>query len=269
MAIRIAFINGKGGCGKTTSLFHMAGVLSKAGRKVLAIDLDKQRNLTKTLLMDSEEPGQTVYDLLTGRYPAPWDDGAILGWARFRTRSNGEPKYCGVDVICGDIRLEGERRLSGTDGGAFGEDLTAFTEEKGYDYVLVDMPPSNKALNNICFRYLVDNIIVPYSSDEYSVAGYGDILDTVQAAREHNPGLNVLGIFLSRYMANCKVDRVVRDALLGFDTFIDIQIPHASDIREGRWFGRPISYYAVKSKSRTAFEALVGEVNKRAGGGRL
>ena len=28
---RIAFVNGKGGCGKTTSIFHVAGVLAKAG----------------------------------------------------------------------------------------------------------------------------------------------------------------------------------------------------------------------------------------------
>ena len=45
-AKRVAFINGKGGCGKTTSIFHVAGVLAKRGEKILVIDLDKQRNTT-------------------------------------------------------------------------------------------------------------------------------------------------------------------------------------------------------------------------------
>ena len=39
---KIGFFNSKGGCGKTTSLFHIAGVLADNGMKVLAVDLDKQ-----------------------------------------------------------------------------------------------------------------------------------------------------------------------------------------------------------------------------------
>jgi len=56
MAVKIAFINGKGGCGKSTSIFHVAGVLAKAGKKVLVIDFDKQRNTTDTLLMHAALP---------------------------------------------------------------------------------------------------------------------------------------------------------------------------------------------------------------------
>ena len=44
MVKKVAFINGKGGCGKTTSIFHVCGVLAQKGEKVLVIDLDKQRN---------------------------------------------------------------------------------------------------------------------------------------------------------------------------------------------------------------------------------
>lgn len=38
MANKVAFINGKGGCGKTTSIFHVAGVLAHKGQKVLVIE---------------------------------------------------------------------------------------------------------------------------------------------------------------------------------------------------------------------------------------
>ena len=62
MVNKIAFINGKGGCGKTTSIFHVAGVLSKNGEKVLVIDFDKQRNTSDILLLNSEYPEKTVFD---------------------------------------------------------------------------------------------------------------------------------------------------------------------------------------------------------------
>ena len=50
---RVALVNRKGGCGKTTSLFSIAGVLAgEKNKKVLAIDLDAQRNTTTTMLMN-------------------------------------------------------------------------------------------------------------------------------------------------------------------------------------------------------------------------
>jgi chromosome partitioning protein len=265
MAIKIAFINGKGGCGKTTSLFHVAGVLSKEGAKVLVIDFDKQCNATDTLLMNNRTytPGMhTSYTLLI--------DGidSTDGWfgtfdARFQTHGNAKPKYFGVTVLTGDIRLENESKLRKADAHAFGAALNIYADAFEIDYVLVDMPPSNKALNEICFGHVVDHVIVPFSSDIYSVSGYGDIMDTIQEARVINPGLNLLGVFLSRYMAHCGVDRYIREQLLSYETFIDIQIPLAADVREGVMFGRPISYYKEHSKSRTAYEALVEVIKQR------
>lgn len=67
MVKKVAFINGKGGCGKTTSIFHVCGVLAQKGEKVLVIDLDKQRNTTDTLLMNNEDrPEKTVLDFSEG-----------------------------------------------------------------------------------------------------------------------------------------------------------------------------------------------------------
>lgn len=252
MANKVAFINGKGGCGKTTSIFHVAGVLAHKGQKVLVIDLDKQRNTTDTLLMECEEEvDKTVFDYMTGKATIE----EIVRKSLFRSRGNANPKYYGVDVLPSDVRLEDEKKLRNVD---IKEDITAFIETEGYDWVLVDMPPSNKALNEICFAQIVDYVIVPFSSDIFSVSGYGDLMDTVQRAREINESLNILGIYLSRYMGNCAVDRYIKDQLEEFgDIFIDVQIPLMADVREAVMFGRPISYYKTFSKSKTAYEKLV------------
>ena len=162
-----------------------------------------------------------------------------------------------------DVDLQDEAKLADIDGEAVKDKLEKFIEEQGYTWVLVDMPPSNMTLNNICFGYIVDYAIIPFSSDIFSVQGYADIMEVMDKAREVNPTLNVLGVFLARYMSNCAVDKYIREQLLDFDTFIDIQIPLASDVRESVMFGRPISFYKLFSKSKTAYENLVEEMEKK------
>jgi len=258
MAKKIAFINGKGGCGKTTSMFHIAGVLANSGDRVLVLDFDKQRNTTDTLLMNSEMPEKTVFDVMQGAFFEQ-----ATGQALFTPIGHRNPRYFGVDCVASDIRLENEEELLKVDGARFGERLNSFVEEVGYDWVLIDMPPSNRMLNYICFGHVADYLIVPFSSDMFSVSGYGDIVETVEKARGLNPHLRTLGVYLARYMANCAVDRFIREQLMEFDTFIDIQIPLAADVREAVMYGRPISYYKESSKSRAAYEQLVEEIKKR------
>lgn len=256
---RIAFINGKGGCGKTTSIFHVAGVLAKRGEKILVIDLDKQRNTTSILLMNTEIPEKTVLDFMYGKAEAE----EVVARALFQTRGNAKPKYYGVDVIGSDIGLQNETKLLEVDGESVGKRLNEFIEKQGYTWLLIDMPPSNMALNNICFKYFVDYVIIPSSSDIFSVDGYGDVMDVLDKARKENPTLNVIGMYLARYMKQCGLDRYIREQLLSFETFIDIQIPLASDVREAVMFGRPISYYKAFSESKTAYEKLVAEMERR------
>jgi chromosome partitioning protein len=258
MANKVAFFNGKGGCGKTTSIIHVAGVLSHRGEKVLVIDFDKQRNTTDALLMENgEDKPYTVLDFMQGKATAS----EVAKKAYFRSRGNANPKYFNVDVMPADVRLENERLLKNID---VQEVLNDFVNTQGYTWVLVDMPPSNKALNEICFSQIVDFVIAPFSSDVFSVSGYGDMIDTINRAREYNEGLNILGIYLSRYMENCAVDKFIKESLEKFgNMFVDVQIPLKSDIREAVMFGRPISYYKMVSPSKTAYENLVHEMESR------
>lgn len=259
---KIAFINGKGGCAKTTSIFHIAGVLSDKGEKVLIIDFDKQRNSTDTFLMADESEydenrSKTVLDYMTGK--ADIED--VVKKSFIIGRGERKAKYRNIDVLPSDVRLENERLLKNID---IESSLNKFVEENGYTWVLIDMPPSNKTLNQICFSQIANYVIVPFSSDIFSVSGYGDLMNTVNEARELNDELHILGIYLSRYMENCAVDRYIKEQLEEFgDMFIDVQIPLRADIREAVMFGRPISYYKMFSPSKTAFEKLVNEVEHR------
>ena len=246
MVKKVAFINGKGGCGKTTSIFHVAGVLAVDGEKVLVIDLDKQRNTTDTLLMNTDKPEKSVFDFMKGTADAD----EVTKKSLFQSRANATPKYYGIDCMAASIELENEETLRNIDYSDFQDKLNEFIQTQGYAWVLVDMPPSNKAL-------------VPFSSDIYSISGYGDIMETIDDARAVNPSLNILGVYLARYMKNCAVDRFIKEQLEEFDTFIPVQIPLCADVREAVMFGRPISFYKSKSESRKAYERLTKEMIKR------
>lgn len=261
MANKIAFINGKGGCGKSTSIIHTAGVLAQQNQKVLVIDFDKQRNTTDTLLMNSKNKSDcTIFDFMQGVATAS----DVTTKSLFQVRGNSTPKYYGVDCMASDIRLKDESIIKKINSEEFGNKLNDFIKNEKYDWVLVDMPPSNEELNNICFERIVDHVIIPFSSDIFSVSGYGDIMDTIQLARELNEKLNILGIFLSKHMKNCAVDNYIKEQLKTFgEIFIDIQIPHRADIKEGVMFGRPISFFKPKSKSKVAYENLVKEIKNR------
>lgn len=56
----ITFFNNKGGVGKTTTVYHVAWMLSELGVKTIAIDLDPQSNLTSMFLCD--ERLESIYE---------------------------------------------------------------------------------------------------------------------------------------------------------------------------------------------------------------
>jgi cellulose biosynthesis protein BcsQ len=61
MAMRtITFFNNKGGVGKTTTVYHVAWMLSELGVNTIAIDLDPQSNLTSMFL--TNERLEEVYE---------------------------------------------------------------------------------------------------------------------------------------------------------------------------------------------------------------
>ena len=245
---KMAFINSKGGCGKSTGIFHFSGLLSKDGQKVLVIDFDKQRNTTFTMLLNANQPDKTVYDVMLGREP-----GEAVAKAMFKSRGNALPKYYGVDCMVSDEQLADEGKLRNIDGADFSRRLESFVEERQYDWVLVDMPPSNLKLNEICFNGVVNNLVIPFSSDLFSIQGYESMLKMIKSAKSENPKLKNLGVYLSRYMNGCGLDAYVREKMQEIypESFIDIQIPLATDVREAVFFGRPLCYYKSEKSSKS------------------
>ncbi|MDR0460287.1 MAG: ParA family protein [Nitrososphaerota archaeon] len=254
---KIAFMNSKGGVGKSTSVFQVSGVLSTMGEKVLIIDLDKQCDISYTMLRESpiEDIGFTMFDFMKGMV-SPED---VVKKTYLRTRS--KPEYLNIDVMPADVRFEHQELLTEVD---IKDSLNKFIEENNYTWVLVDMPPSNKMINEICFSQIVNYIVVPFSTDYSSVRAYGSLIETWEKAKENNPDLHFLGVYLAKHSQHVAIHRQIKEKMSSFrDMYLDVCIPDKIEIQESYTYLKPISYYRKYSSSKKAYEELVKALKKK------
>lgn len=261
---KIAFINHKGGCGKTTTLFHVAGELASRGHKVLVIDTDKQCDTTNLFLAEDEsnydpDNAKTIIDYIEGNGL----DLNMMVYKNYIRIGNKKPEYKGIDVLTADPRLENQDLVKDLRNSVDIKNYFDIEEMSyGYDYVLIDCPPSNKAVEEMVLEDIATHVITPMTCDTNAVRGYGELLNVINGARTKNPELKMLGVFLSMFTEQKKKHREYREALKQTGTFIDVQIPFSSDVVtavEDR--GQPMCYYH-KSKAREPFAQLVDVIEK-------
>ncbi len=181
MAKVIAFTNQKGGVGKTTTASAFCGGLVSKGKKVLAIDLDPQGNLSFSL--GAEDDDYTIHDVLIGK---------ISIHEAIQTTKN-------CDIIPSNILLSGlELELSfvGREY-VLREKLSAIL--KFYDYIIIDTPPALSILTINAYTACND-LIIPMTPEILSLQGISQLKDTILAVKKYyNTSLNLRGILLTKY----------------------------------------------------------------------
>jgi chromosome partitioning protein len=125
----IAFMNQKGGVGKTTSSVNVAAGLARQGRKVCLIDLDPQSHASIHLGIDATGSTRTIYQVFAG--------GRKFEDIRQQAASNLWVAPSDLDLAATEVELVD----------APGREFVLRRELERlpadmYDYVIMDCPPS-------------------------------------------------------------------------------------------------------------------------------
>src|SRR6516165_1125368 len=179
----IAFANQKGGVAKTTSTLNLGVALAEQGKRVLAVDLDPQGNLTMSQGWNPDEIDRSMFDVLVHRLPIS----EIV-------RKNE------LDVAVSSIDLAGaELALSSMIGRERALEKALLEVRENYDYVLIDTPPS-LGLLTINALVAADGVIVPVQCEYLSLRGLVQLENTLSMIRENlNPHVAIQGILATMF----------------------------------------------------------------------
>jgi chromosome partitioning protein len=216
MSTTLAVANQKGGVAKTTTVASLGAALAEQGEKVLVVDLDPQACLTFSLGIDPEDVDVSVHHVLTkGVDPSE----VIL------TTDDG------VDLLPATIELARAEADLLTRTGREHVIRGALEEVAGYDWILLDCPPSLGVLT-VAALTAADGVLVPLQCETLSHRGVGQLLDTVHDVRRFtNRDLEVWGVLPTLYDGRTNHARAVLDTISETYQLAVIEPPIPKSIR--------------------------------------
>jgi chromosome partitioning protein len=191
----ITFFNNKGGVGKTSLVYHLSWMFAETGKRVVALDLDPQANLTSAFMDENQleslwevqsgpstiyravKPLTAVGDLeepilyqVTGHLHLIPGDVALAGFEE--TLSNVWPESMGDSNLYRPFRI-----LT-----AFWQVAQLAAQQVQADLILVDVGPNLGAINR---SVLIgsDFVVIPLGADLFSLQGLKNLGPTLRSWR--------------------------------------------------------------------------------------
>lgn len=248
----IAIANQKGGVGKTTTSINLAASIAEMGKRVLAIDLDPQGNMTSGLGVDKNEVENTVYELML-------DECSI-------NESIQDTVVKGLRLIPSNVNLAGaEIELLGINDKEYILKTAVDYIRDDYDFIVIDCPPSLNMLT-VNAMTTADTVLVPIQCEYYALEGLSQLIHTINLVQERlNPNLQMEGVVFTMYDARTNLSlQVVENVKNNLNqTIYKTIIPRNVRLAEAPSHGLPINYYDARSTGAESYQLLAEEVIHR------
>jgi len=253
----LAVINQKGGVGKTTTVANLSFGLANLGKKVLAIDLDPQSNLTAHLGcfnyedisledLDSLSP-PTIYEVFKGQ----------------KTLEEVICKVKNFDLVRSSLLLAAaDLEFSGFVGRELLLSRSLQNVKDSYDIVIIDCPP-NLGLLSLNALVASTDVIIPVQSEFLSLFGVRQLLDTIEQVRKiYNPNLKLRGVLVTMFDKRKKLSKAVLETIQNyFGELVFSTIIHENvTLAEAPSKGSCIFEYAPKSQGAEDYLQLCMEL---------
>ena len=251
---RIAFINEKGGTGKTTLAVNTAAWLARERKlKVLLVDLDTQGHSGKSLGVDVRTLPRNVFHLLT-------EDGVRLEDVVQPTAVSGLsvlPSYKEM----GDFPVavaQDERRAHRL------ASRLAQAEAAGYQALVFDAPPS-MGLTTRNILVAATEVVVPVALTYLALDGCAEMVETVRKVGEAEglPELRVTRVVPTLYRKTALADAILERLKAYFpDSLASTPLGFNVKIDEAQSHGKTIWEYAPSSRGAELLAAIAREIHE-------
>jgi chromosome partitioning protein len=251
----------KGGVGRSTLLYNLAGSLAKQQLRTLIVDLDPQASISQVCLspeaVDAMPPARTAAALLGDDYfgqPA----GLIV-----------PTEIPGVDLLPGSNAMARHNHPEPEKTGAIQDALKEALDDvrDRYDAILCDTPPSLETLSWLP-AVAADVALTPTPAEPLAVQELthaARFLERVRWAK--NPRLVWLGVVLTMFQPKLAIhaafSKTMRDAY--GDLVLENAIPFNVAFKECIVARRPLALWKPKGAPAKAVDAIAGEILDRVG----
>ncbi len=235
---KIAILNFKGGTGKTTTVINLSDALALKRQNVLVVDCDPQGSIADWLGIN---PGNTFFDLLT--------DKVNLQDCIYQARERLSIIPSDKKLALIEVRLTKDKDMDK----AFQKKLGSL---RGYDFILLDCPPSMSILNLNALEY-AEEIFLPVSMDYLSLRGVKQVIESLPE------GIEITKVIPTFYdQRTRKSEEILKDLKSFFKGKVTSPIRVNVRLSECSSFHKTIFEYDPHSRGAQDYKKLAQEINK-------